>query len=121
MLKFIFGLPCSGKSYNCIQKIKALSINGEQTVLLVPEQFSFESEKQILNALGDSFSLNTCVLSFSKLSDEVSRTVGGICARVLSDADKVIFMADGIIEEEGTPEEVFENPKSEKTKAFLSV
>ncbi len=34
-------------------------------------------------------------------------------------ADKVIFMADGIIEEMGTPEEVFGNPKSEKTKAFL--
>ena len=36
-------------------------------------------------------------------------------------ADKVIFMADGVIEEEGTPENVFEHPKSEKTKAFLSV
>ena len=36
-------------------------------------------------------------------------------------ADKVIFMCDGVIEEMGTPEEVFENPKSEKTKAFLSV
>ncbi len=35
-------------------------------------------------------------------------------------ADKVIFMADGIIEEIGTPEEVFGNPKSEKTRAFLS-
>lgn len=34
-------------------------------------------------------------------------------------ADKVIFMADGIIEEEGTPDEVFGNPKSEKTIAFL--
>ncbi len=34
-------------------------------------------------------------------------------------ADKVIFMADGVIEEMGTPEEVFGNPKSEKTKAFL--
>lgn len=34
-------------------------------------------------------------------------------------ADKVIFMANGIIEEEGTPEEVFGNPKSEKTIAFL--
>ena len=33
-------------------------------------------------------------------------------------SDKVIFMADGVIEEEGTPEEVFNNPKSEKTKAF---
>ena len=34
-------------------------------------------------------------------------------------ADKVIFMADGVIEEEGTPEEVFGSPKSDKTKAFL--
>ena len=34
-------------------------------------------------------------------------------------ADKVIFMADGVIAEIGTPEEVFDNPKNEKTKAFL--
>lgn len=34
-------------------------------------------------------------------------------------SDKVIFMADGIIEEEGTPEAVFDNPTSEKTRAFL--
>ena len=36
-------------------------------------------------------------------------------------ADKVIFVADGIIEEEGTPEDVLVNPKSEKIKAFLSI
>ena len=34
-------------------------------------------------------------------------------------ADKVIFMADGVVEEQGTPEEVFGNPQSPKTKAFL--
>ncbi len=34
-------------------------------------------------------------------------------------ADKIIFMADGIIEEVGTPEEVFDRPKSAKTRAFL--
>lgn len=34
-------------------------------------------------------------------------------------SDKVIFMADGVIEESGTPEEVFGNPKSNKTKTFL--
>ena len=34
-------------------------------------------------------------------------------------ADLVIYMADGVIEEMGTPDEVFGNPKSEKTKAFL--
>ena len=34
-------------------------------------------------------------------------------------ADVVIYMADGVIEEMGTPEQVFDNPQSEKTKAFL--
>ena len=34
-------------------------------------------------------------------------------------ADRVIYMADGVIEEMGTPEQIFENPQSEKTKTFL--
>lgn len=34
-------------------------------------------------------------------------------------SDHVIFMDGGYIVEEGTPEEVFENPKSERTKQFL--
>ena len=34
-------------------------------------------------------------------------------------ADKVIFMADGVIEEMGSPYQIFEEPQSEKTKAFL--
>lgn len=34
-------------------------------------------------------------------------------------ADRIIFMADGIIQEEGKPEDVFSNPKSPRTKAFL--
>ena len=35
-------------------------------------------------------------------------------------SDKVLFMSDGVIEEYGTPDEVFVNPKSEKTKSFLN-
>ena len=35
-------------------------------------------------------------------------------------ADRIIFMDNGVIEEEGTPEEVFDNPKSERTKAFIA-
>ncbi|MBO5212423.1 MAG: amino acid ABC transporter ATP-binding protein [Clostridia bacterium] len=35
-------------------------------------------------------------------------------------SDKVIFMADGVIEEIGDPNELFENPKSEKLLAFLN-
>ena len=35
-------------------------------------------------------------------------------------ADRVIFMHDGVIAEEGTPEEVFNNPKNPRCKDFLS-
>jgi len=35
-------------------------------------------------------------------------------------ADRVIFMADGKIIEEGTPEEIFKNPQNDRTKDFLS-
>lgn len=34
-------------------------------------------------------------------------------------ADKVLFMADGLIQEEGRPEEVFDHPQSPRTQAFL--
>ena len=35
-------------------------------------------------------------------------------------SDQVIFMANGVIEEQGTPEEIFEHPKSPLTQAFLN-
>lgn len=35
-------------------------------------------------------------------------------------ADRVIFMADGLIVEEGKPEEIFTSPKEERTRSFLS-
>ena len=34
-------------------------------------------------------------------------------------SDKILFMVDGKVEEEGTSEQIFENPQSERTKAFL--
>ena len=34
-------------------------------------------------------------------------------------SDRVIFMADGIIQEEGTPEQIYGNPTSPRTRAFL--
>ena len=34
-------------------------------------------------------------------------------------ADRIVFMADGQIVEEGTPEHFFENPENERVKQFL--
>ncbi|MBQ8659193.1 MAG: amino acid ABC transporter ATP-binding protein [Clostridia bacterium] len=35
-------------------------------------------------------------------------------------SDKIIFMADGVIEEIGTPSQIFDDPQSEKTRAFFA-
>ena len=35
-------------------------------------------------------------------------------------ADRVIFMAEGKIVEEGTPEEIFTSPKQPRTRDFLA-
>ncbi len=35
-------------------------------------------------------------------------------------SNRILFMDDGIIEEENNPEELFSNPKSERTRSFLS-
>jgi glutamine transport system ATP-binding protein len=35
-------------------------------------------------------------------------------------ADRVLFMSDGAIEEEGSPQELFERPQGERTQRFLS-
>ena len=36
-------------------------------------------------------------------------------------ANKVVFMADGHVQEQGSPEEIFINPKNERLKSFLKV
>lgn len=59
------------------------------------------------------------VIKGLKTSDSTMIVVTHEMEFARSVADKVIFMADGVIEEEGTPDQVFDNPKSEKTKAFL--
>ncbi|MBE6976584.1 MAG: amino acid ABC transporter ATP-binding protein [Ruminococcaceae bacterium] len=68
-----------------------------------------------------------------ELTEEVLRVIRGLkqknhtmivvtheMAFAKSVADVVIYMADGVIEEMGTPEEVFDDPQSEKTKGFLT-
>ena len=35
-------------------------------------------------------------------------------------SDRVIFMANGVIEEEGTPADIFDHPTSPLTQAFLN-
>ena len=96
MLSFISGRASSGKSYEILNRIEAAVKSGESPMLLVPEQFSFQSERAVLSRLGDTLSQKVKVLSFTRLCDEMERIVGGICGRTLTDADKLILMNNAV-------------------------
>ena len=103
-----------------------------------PYQLSGGQQQRV--AIARALALNPEVLCFDEptsaldpeLTGEVLRVIRGLKSEdttmivvthemgfAKSVADMVIYMADGIIEEMGTPEQIFENPQSEKTRAFL--
>lgn len=92
MLQFIFGRPASGKTYTILNKIKELAEQGEKSVLIVPEQFTFESEKAVIENIGDKAALHVTVASFTRLYEEIGRNIGGLAGTFLRDSDKIVFM-----------------------------
>ena len=103
-----------------------------------PFQLSGGQQQRV--AIARALALNPEVLCFDEptsaldpeLTGEVLRVIRGLKSEdttmivvthemgfAKSVADVVIYMADGIIEEMGTPEQIFENPQSEKTRAFI--
>ncbi len=92
MLRFVSGRALSGRSDEIYRRITQCVSGGNMPVLIVPEQFSFESEKKILSLLGDSDAQKVKVLSFSRLCDEVENLYGGGAKGELSEADKIILI-----------------------------
>ena len=103
-----------------------------------PYQLSGGQQQRV--AIARALAMNPEVLCFDEptsaldpeLTGEVLRVIRGLKSGdntmivvthemefAKSVADVVIYMAGGVIEEIGTPEQVFEHPQSEKTRAFL--
>lgn len=92
MLQFILGRALSGKSYEICRRIAECVKRGEEPVLIIPEQFSFESEKRILSLLGDAGAQKVRVLSFSRLCDEVENLSGKGSYGELTDYVKIVLI-----------------------------
>lgn len=74
--------------------------------MLVPEQFSFQSEKNLLDTVGDRGLLKASVLSFKRMADKVSDEVGGATNKYINDSGKSILLYK-IIEENKDKLKVF--------------
>ena len=122
---------------NALEIIKSVGL--EEKVDFYPCQLSGGQQQRV--AIARALALNPKILFFDEptsaldpeLTQEVLNVIKSLknsgCTMVIvthemdfarNVSDKVIFMADGVIEEQGTPEEVLVNPKSERTKAFLN-
>ncbi|HWQ71118.1 MAG TPA: helicase-exonuclease AddAB subunit AddB [Desulfitobacteriaceae bacterium] len=78
-LRFICGRAGSGKTSYCLHELKTKIRSGVQPlVLLVPEQFSFQAEKNLIAVLESGGILKTEVLSFRRLAFRIFNEVGGI-------------------------------------------
>lgn len=96
MLHLIFGRAAAGKStyiYNHIAQNKAEHGN---ILFIVPEQFTFETERALLHRLGGSFAAKAEVLSFTRMAESAGRLYGGIAGRRVTDAERFILMNNAI-------------------------
>ena len=88
MLRFIIGTNEEAR-----RKVLYEHIAEEKSAyLIVPEQFSFESEKLLSDFLGTEKSQNVEVLSFSRLCNSIFRTFGGIAGVYTDDTAKLLLM-----------------------------
>ena len=94
MLQFIIGEKGSGKTAYVHRLLAdAVRTEGRQAILLVPRQFTFESDKGILAVMGPKAACEVEVLSFSRLADVVFKTLGGPTRPILSDGANAALMA----------------------------
>ncbi|MEE0945686.1 MAG: PD-(D/E)XK nuclease family protein [Acutalibacteraceae bacterium] len=96
MLNIICGRAATGKTTEILNRIKSACKDGKNIVYIVPEQFSFESERAVLTMLGEKDAHKVNVMSFSSLADTLTSLCGGSCRSVLSDADKIMFMSKAL-------------------------
>ena len=104
--------PCnlSGGQQQRVAIARALALN--------PDVLCFDEPTSVLDPELTGEVLN--VIRSLKTSDSTMIVVTHEIEFARDVADKIIFMADGVIAEEGTPEQVINNPQNPRTQAFLS-
>ena len=104
--------PCnlSGGQQQRVAIARALALN--------PDVLCFDEPTSALDPELTGEVLN--VIRSLKTSDSTMIVVTHEIEFARDVADKIIFMADGVIAEEGTPEQVINNPQNPRTQAILS-
>lgn len=92
MLRLILGRTGTGKTTQVFARAMESARQRRRTILLVPEQFSFQAEKWVYTTLKGEDALSIAVLSFSRLSENIFRAWGGLARQRLTDTAKLVLM-----------------------------
>jgi ATP-dependent helicase/nuclease subunit B len=120
-LRFIFGRSGSGKSTYCLENIKNEFINGnkdKRLIYLVPEQFDFQANRNLVEVVGEKGIHRAEVLSFTRMAYVVSNEVGGITRLQMNSAGKNMLIYK-IIEEVKSELKVFS--RAGKQSGFINI
>ena len=93
MLRILYGTAGTGKSAAIMDEIRRGADSGERYILLVPEQYSHEAERELCAVCGDGLSLYAEVLSFTGLAREISSECGGAANEYLDKGGRLLCMA----------------------------
>ena len=92
MFRLILGLTGTGKTTEIFLRAMDCARQRRRTILLVPEQFSFQAERTVYTTLTGEEALSISVLSFSRLAENIFRAWGGLAKKRLTDTAKLVLM-----------------------------
>lgn len=92
MVNFILGGAGYGKSELMNKKIKEFAESGKTIIVIVPEQFSFDSDKKLYKILGGKNFNKILSLSFTSLAKDIFEKFGGRSGEYAEDIEKFIIM-----------------------------
>lgn len=94
MLTLILGKAGSGKTSAIIEEIRgAVERREGGRMMIVPEQYSHEAERELCRVCGDSLSLYAEVFSFTGLARRLKSQLGGGAAKYLDKGGRLLCMA----------------------------
>lgn len=92
MFRTILGKPGTGKTELIRKWVVSAAQQGKRVYFIVPEQFSFESERALSRLLTEDTAAQVEVLSFTSLCNRIFRQYGGLAGNYLSEGGKYILM-----------------------------
>ncbi|GAA0071204.1 helicase-exonuclease AddAB subunit AddB [Clostridium sardiniense] len=119
-IRFIYGRAGSGKSRFCLEQIRKKLDNKEQNklILLVPEQYTFQTENKLLDIAGEKALLRAQVLSFKSMAQRVFDECGGRVHQNMKDEGKSMLIYK-LLQEKGEELEYFN--KIARQQGFIDI